>query len=553
MLGGLVIGRILRIGLWVVREILIKISSYLYVVSNNNFSIPYYGFKSIDDIELDSSKLLPKKIDISKTSDKSEQNLSLWWKKLPYNITSWDIANCDDIQYVLPDVETLKQYDFNPSYNIVSIIDTNHTDKKVETKVIAWSNDEMYMSMNNLYLTSYMYQSYNFSCPKWVFCMMPWYSRWTNTLVHKLNIDWNSLKYQNSTIVPWSPLTQYSMDEYKTDFRILTLTNNWNPTWNDSHTDLYILDKDLKLKWSLKNIWSGEQFKSSRYIWDKLFLVTFKQIDPLFAVDVSNSSKPVILGELKIPWYSTYLHPYDENHLIWLWYDTTENQWWGTINNWLKVDLYEINYDKKCGDSWLTAQEKKDCDSWVNKWIIVKQQYSYTLWEYGSYSEALDNPRMFMWKANNNKLFLPVTLYNNYPSDIYRHKDFFQGLVTMTIDEKTWIKENYRISHLDASNAESERNKECLSYWKNNIEKKCVKLIWWWEYCQDTDYTYVPTYCYEDSTVWEYIASKTWNYSNSFIKRAIWSGDSVYTISNNMIKSSNINTGSNLWIIKIGN
>lgn len=529
-----------------------KIWDFVYVVSTNNFAIPYYSFKSVDDIVIDSADLIPKKIDISKTSEKSEQNLKLRWKSLPYNITSGNIAKCNEIEYVLPDEETLKKYEFNPSYNIISIIDTKNTSEQVKTKVIAWSNDELYMSMENLYLTSNMYQTYDFSCPMNARCFAPWFQRWTNTLLHKINVDWSNLKYQDSTIIPGQPLTQYSMDEYKTNFRILTLTNNWNPSGNDSHTDLYILDKNLDLKWSLKNLWEWEQFKSSRYIGDKLFLVTFEQVDPLFVVDVADPVKPKVLWELKIPWYSTYLHPYDENHLIGLWYDTTENQWGGTINNWVKVDLYEINYDKKCGDTNLTETEKKNCDEWINKWIIVNQKYTKTFWEYGSYSEALDNPRMFMWKASDKKLFLPVTLYNNYASDIYRHKDFFQGLVTMTIDKEIWIKENFRLTHIDSTNAEKERLEECSKYTKQNTEKRCVDLIWWGQYCEDVEYRYVPTYCYADSTVWEYIASKSWDYTKSFIKRALWIWNNTYSISDDMIKSSNISTGVENASLEIG-
>jgi len=70
------------------------------------------------------------------------------------------------------------------------------------------------MSLDNMYLTSNMYQSYDFKCMS-NRCFMPWYSRGQNTLVHKINIKGDSLKYQDSTIIPGSPLTQYSMDEYK--------------------------------------------------------------------------------------------------------------------------------------------------------------------------------------------------------------------------------------------------------------------------------------------------------------------------------------------------
>ena len=497
-----------------------KIWDYLYVISNNNFNIPYRNFKSVDDINIDIKKIMPTKIDISKTNNINSQNLKLRWKKLPYNIVSWNIAKCNEIEYVLPDVNTLKKYDFSPSYNIISVINIKDTEKKVKTKVIAGSNAELYMSLDNMYLTSYMYQDYNFSCPEGMACILPWYPRWTNTLIHKINVDWDNLKYQTSTIIPGSPLTQYSMDEYKWDFRILTKVNDWSFKWNKRHTNLYILDKNLKLKWNLKNLGSGEDFKSSRYIWNKLYLVTFKQIDPFFVIDMSDSSNPKVLGELKIPGYSTYLHPYDENHLIWLGYDTTTNKWGGTVNSGLKIDLYDVSDFKN-----------------------PKQKYSYTLWGYWSYSEALRNPRMFMWKTSDNKLFLPATLYKNDKNNIYRHIDFFQWLVVLDIDKNKWIKEDFRITHIDKTNIKKERIKECSKYIvKENKEPVCHKLLTWWEYCEPVRNQYVPKYCYADSTIWEYLASRNWEYRNSFIKRALWVWNNTYSISNDLIKETNINT-----------
>ncbi len=528
-----------------------KIGDYIYVISNNSFNIPYYNFKTVDDIDFSISKVMPQKIDISKTSVKANQNLKVKWTTLPYNVTAWNVADCSDISYVLPDEETIKQYDFNPSYNVISVIDTKNTNKKVETTVIAWSNNEVYMSLDNLYLTSQMYESYDFVCPMNARCFAPWYSRWANTLLHKLNVSGLNLNYQDSTIIPWTPLTQYSMDEYKTDFRILTQTNNWNTNTNESHTDLYILNKDLWLKSSLKNLWNWEQFKSSRYIWDKLFLVTFKQVDPLYAIDVSDSTTPKILWELKIPGYSTYLHPYDENHLIGLWYDTKENEWWGTVNSWIKVDLYEINYDKKCSDSNLTTDEKTKCDSWEYKWIIVKQKYSKTFWGNWSSSEALSNPRMFMWKASDKKLFLPVSLYQNDATDIYRYTDFFNWLLVLSIDKSSWIKENYRITHIDTSWLEQERINECSKYTSNNTSNTCTKLINWEEYCESKVYSYVPKYCYADSTIWEYIASRSWNYYQDFIKRWLWIGDNSYAVSNSYVSANNISTWKEVFKLKL--
>ncbi|MBP6256212.1 beta-propeller domain-containing protein [Patescibacteria group bacterium] len=75
-------------------------------------------------------------------------------------------------------------------------------------------------------------------------------------------------------------------------------------------THLITLDKQLNKLGSLLNIEPGEQFKASRFMGDKLYLVTFEQIDPLFVVDLASVSTPKIIGELKIPGYSTYLHPW---------------------------------------------------------------------------------------------------------------------------------------------------------------------------------------------------------------------------------------------------
>ncbi len=516
-----------------------KIGDYVYVLSTNNFNIPYYTFETLDDIDFDLSKAMPKKIDLSKADDKKDYNLKLNWKTYPYNIKAWNVSDCNDIEYVLPDEETLKEYDFSPSYNVISVIDTKNPNREVKTNVVVWSNNEIYMSTDNLYMTSNMYKSNRFVCPVWARCFAPWYPRGNNTVIHKLNISWDKLSYQDSTMIPWAPLTQYSMDEYEWNFRILTKISSWsNQDW-ESYTDLYILDENLDLEWSLTKLWLWEEFKSSRYIWDKLYLVTFEQIDPLFVIDVANPSEPEVLGELKIPWYSTYLHPYDDNHLIGLGYDTDQNDWGWTVNSWVKLDLYQVNYDKKCWDEWLTQDEIKKCDSWDYKWIIVKQKFTKTFGDRRSYSEALNNPRMFMWNDSKQKLFLPVTLYKNSPDDMYRSIDYFNGLLTVNIDKDSWIKEEYRISHIDTTWLEEERQKECSKYtW--NTEEKCHTLLDWTEYCEPKSTRYVPKYCYKDSTIGEYIASKSWNFRDSYINRALWIGDNSYAISNEEISSHKI-------------
>jgi len=516
-----------------------KIGDNLYVLSNNYFNFPYWNFKNAEDIDIDIESIIPKSLDISKTESEDEQNLVLKWKNLPYNIKSGSIADCNSIEYSFPDEETLKETNFNPWYNIISVINIADTQEQVTTKVIAGSNSTVYMSLDNLYLTEGIYQPNNFSCPPNAICAIPFFWGGTqNTLIHKLSVDGANVSYKETGLVPWAPLNQYSMDEHNWNFRIIT--SQWSP---ERSTGVYILDENLESISSLTNLAPGETFQSSRFMGDKLFLVTFEQIDPFFAIDLSDEENPEVLGELKIPGFSTYLHPYDNTHIIGLGYDTEINQWWGTSREWIKIDLYKINYDKKCGDSGLTAVQEEKCESWDYKWIIVEQLYTESFGGQWSYSEVLNNPRAFVWDASRNTLLLPATLYER--GEDYRNTDFYNGLFSINIDKDQGIEVESKITHIDTTWLEEERIQECSKYSDQEEEElECKELLDGTLYCPSSKNTrsYVPNYCFADSPISEYLANKSWNYSKSFIKRALYVGDDVYAISDDKITTHDFNS-----------
>ncbi len=507
-----------------------RIGDMLYVISTNSINFPYYDIKNIDDMSLESEKLLPQKIDITLTDTLSKQNLSIKNNNLPFHVSGWDIADCNKISYSFPDEETLKNTTFNPGYNIISSINIVDVWQNVGTHIIAWNNSELHMSLENLYLTESLYSVNDFSCPVNAMCMRPFF--WggnQNTLIHKFALNLWDIKYKASALIPWSPLNQYSMDEYEWNFRIVT--SSWLP---ERSTSLFVLNQDFKKVSSLENLAPWEAFQSSRFIGDKLFLVTFEQIDPLFAIDISNIGNPKVLWELKIPGYSTYLHPYDSTHLIWLWYDTVQNQWGGTQTNGLKVDLYKINYDKKCWDIWLTPEQVKKCDSWEYKWIIVEQLYTQTLGGNGSYSEALANPRMFVWNAAKKILLLPASLSERNKN--YELTDYYNGIFALGINAETWIELLWKNTHINISELEQTREKECSAYSAVSSEPVCRELLNGEVVCSSpTIEQYVPNYCYKDSTIWLYIWDKQWQFQSSQIKRALYIWDKVYWISDSVL------------------
>ena len=133
------------------------------------------------------------------------------------------------------------------------------------------------------------------------------------TKIFKISIQGNDILYDGSGEVPGRVLNQFSMDEFDGKFRIATTTGN---TLNGkSLNHLFVLNKELKIVGSVEDLAPGEQIHSVRFIGKRAYVVTFKKIDPFYVIDLSEE-KPSVLGYLKIPGYSDYLHPYDETHII---------------------------------------------------------------------------------------------------------------------------------------------------------------------------------------------------------------------------------------------
>ena len=136
--------------------------------------------------------------------------------------------------------------------------------------------------------------------------------------------------------VPGSLLNQFSMDEYKGTFRIVTTVDSWQQLiytdgvdtydYKSSTTNaLYTLDKDLAVVGKIENLAKDESVQSVRFDGDIGYFVTFRQVDPLFAVDLSNPAYPRVLDALKIPGFSEYLHVFKDNLLLGIGYNADED------------------------------------------------------------------------------------------------------------------------------------------------------------------------------------------------------------------------------------
>jgi hypothetical protein len=144
------------------------------------------------------------------------------------------------------------------------------------------------------------------------------------------------MEYVASGEVPGMVLNQFSMDEYDGHFRVATTTYG-----ETTGNHVYILDMDLNIVGSLEGLAPGETIYSARFVGERGHMVTFRQVDPLFVIDLSDPGNPRELGYLKVTGYSDYLHPYDETHLIGIGKETTdagEFAWYQGV----KISLFDV-------------------------------------------------------------------------------------------------------------------------------------------------------------------------------------------------------------------
>ena len=220
------------------------------------------------------------------------------------------------------------------NFMTIATLDLNQPQEDASITTYVGSGDQIYMSKENLYVAV---PNYGYA-PNW--------ANTESTEVYKFAVDGMNVEFRANGAIPGHLLNQFSMDEYKGHFRVAATKGQ---TWDEnspSSNHLFILDEGMNVVSSVEDLARGERIYSVRFMQDKAYVVTFKEVDPLFVFDLSNPNDPKVLGELKIPGFSNYLHPYDENHLIGFGYDTKlEKDQWGTrvLTNGVKISLFDVS------------------------------------------------------------------------------------------------------------------------------------------------------------------------------------------------------------------
>lgn len=333
----------------------------------------------------------------------------------------------------------------------LSVVGFNVNDnKKANIDTYLGAGTEIYSSQNNLYITRVKYEYEDTKTHGY-------YNNYdVNTYIYKFKLEDSRATYINAGSVPGKVLNQFSMDEKDGYFRIATTnSSNWNSETNTNN--LYVLNENLEIVGKIEDLAKGEKIYSVRFMQNRAYMVTFVETDPLFVIDLSEPTNPIVLGELKIPGYSKYLHPYDEDHIIGFGEKTKTNENGGVVADGMKMALFDVTNPNK-----------------------PQELYSVDIGDQGTYSELLYNHKALLFSKEKNIIAFPINIKEKEEEDDTT-KLKFQGAVVYGLDLENGFTLKGQIAHMQITdgynNYEHTKQVERIIYINDSLYTLSESLI----------------------------------------------------------------------------
>lgn len=209
------------------------------------------------------------------------------------------------------------------SYTVISAIKLSNPNEMVDKKAILGNGGQVYVSNKNIYLYETVWSPFGFTTSE-------------KTCIRKISYENGKLKAAGQGTVKGYINDSFSIDEYEGNLRVVTTVSEKETTSNG----LYILNGKLSEIGKIENLAKDERIYSARFMGKTGYFVTFKQVDPLFSVDLSDPKKPEIIGSLKIPGFSSYLHPYGDGMLLGIGQAVDEE---AMITDGVKLSMFDIS------------------------------------------------------------------------------------------------------------------------------------------------------------------------------------------------------------------
>lgn len=362
-----------------------------------------------------------------------------------------------------------------PNYLLIGGLNLEQPDAKLQVSSYLGSGSQVYASADHLYVT--VTETERTENPEPALPDQPVSSSSAkrslppaappsiSSAIYKFALADGAVTYKGRGKVPGTPLNQYAMDEHNGYFRIATTKGEiWRTDEFTSKNNVYVLDEAMNIAGRLEDIAPGERIYSVRYMGERAYMVTFKTTDPLFVLDLKTPTVPHILGQLKIPGYSDYLHPYDENHLI----------------GFGKEAVEVANKAAGNADTVAYYQGMKLVLFDVTDVANPKELFKETIGDRGTDSELLHNPKALLFSKEKNMLAFPVSVAEipnkaslSGPEAASAYGEFvFQGAYVYRLDLERGFQLRGKLTHLTADDLQkagrswygSDRNIQRLLY-----------------------------------------------------------------------------------------
>lgn len=454
---------------------------------------PYYRQDTVRAIVYDiSDKSKPKQVrelELDGRYVSSRKVGSAFYLVANKNIPYWPLRETDEPkpayrdtvvkdEFIEIDYPAIKYFpDFaHPNYLVVAGLNLDRPDEKAFVDSYLGSGEDIYASTKNLYVAVTCYRHVvrplvREGSPQ--IMPEPWPVDENKTKVYKFAMDGGKLTYSTSGEVPGTILNQFSMDEHNNYFRIATTRGDvWRSGEYTSKNNVYVLDGELKVTGKIEDIAPGEKIYSTRFLGDRGYMVTFKTVDPFFVIDLKDPKDPKILGALKIPGYSDYLHPYDENHVIGFGKDTMEIGLKGVEGSEPRSMAFYMGMKMAIFD----VTDVKD----------PVEMFKETIGDRGTDSDLLHNHKALLFSKDKNLLAFPVTVMEVEGDAVKPGTAFpeygrfkFQGAYVYNIDLASGFTLKGKITHLSEDDYLKAGN-----HWYDS-EKNVSRIL----YIDDTLYT----------------------------------------------------------------
>lgn len=243
----------------------------------------------------------------------------------------------------------------NSSYLVVSTINIETGQKTADTKALFGAGSEIYCSENNMYVAIDELQ--------WKTLEDGNEFADSELQLVKIKLSESDIKFVAECKIPGRTVNQFSMDEKDGKLRVATTSYNKD---GKEINNLFVFDENLKKIGELTGFAEDESIRAVRFIGDTAYVITYKDIDPLFVIDVSDPANPQMKGEVEITGFSSLLVPVDNNTLLGIGY-STENENGMESTDGLKLALFDVSNPEK----------PQVLDSYVMKNAYSEAQYNH--------------------------------------------------------------------------------------------------------------------------------------------------------------------------------